>query len=510
MSLKRSVPPALAARLRRGWGWVLSQRYRPRRWLPAAALQAGPGSAVRCLAVQPPALPVGAPSSPTNGDPNSAQAAQLGGLPALGCNAVGYHAVALANNALLITDFYDNLSVAAGGALLAPFSQQMRHSAVQPAAANRFLSGALQPRRRPQHLPGLSLSLLSLWAVNYYHWLFDALPRLALIRRSGLLPPDARPTLLLPEPLSPFHLASLEALGLADWPRRLVGPQGFLRCEQLLLADLPSPDCSLWIGPATGGGIEAWVVDFLRRSFLDPAFLDPAFLASGLDGAGREPAAPGDQGLDAGAAAAGIAATGITAAEVAAAGIAAAGETPAGAANARHANGAPPQDGHPLRLYLSRAGESRRGVRDEALIQPLLERYGIRRLDPGQLSLAQQVRLFSQAAWVIAPHGAALANLAFCSPGTLVVELFTSGFQPGMYASLSQRIGARYHALTTPAEAGPSAGSTAGSSLGSSVGTTAGSSLGAGDGDPSLVGDRLPLRFSPALLHALEEILRHG
>jgi capsular polysaccharide biosynthesis protein len=409
----------------------LSQRYRPRHWLAAEALLRCKAAEVRCFTV--------ASSEPRQ--------------PAQG------HCVALARQALLITDFYDNLSVAAGGALLAPFSQQVRHSAVQPADANRFLSGALQPRRPPRRLPGLSLSLLSLWAVNYYHWLFEALPRLELIRRSGLLPTGARPTLLLPEPLSPFHLASLEALGLADWPRQLVGPQGFLRCEQLLLADLPSPDCSVWTGPAGEGGIEAWVVAFLRRTFLDPAFL-----ASGLESAAITDGAITDGAIADGAI-----------------GNAAVGETCAGR----------PADGRPLRLYLSRAGESRRGVRDEALILPLLERHGIRRLDPGQLSLAQQVHLFSRASWVIAPHGAALANLAFCPAGTLVVELFSSGFQPGMYASLSQRIGARYHALTAPAE----------------VGAATGSAAGAADDDPSLVGDRRPLRFSPALLHALEEIL---
>jgi capsular polysaccharide biosynthesis protein len=120
----------------------------------------------------------------------------------------------------------------------------------------------------------------------------------------------------------------------------------------------------------------------------------------------------------------------------------------------------------------------------------LLKRYGILRLDPGRLSLAEQVRLFRRASWVIAPHGAALANLAFCSTGTLVVELFSSGFQPGMYASLSQRVGVRYHALTAPPDPG-------------------GDATDAGD-DPMLVGDRRPLRFSPALLDALEEILRHG
>ena len=38
--------------------------------------------------------------------------------------------------------------------------------------------------------------------------------------------------------------------------------------------------------------------------------------------------------------------------------------------------------------------------------------------------MADQIRAFGEADVIVAPHGAALANLAFCSPGAALLELF--------------------------------------------------------------------------------------
>jgi hypothetical protein len=78
-------------------------------------------------------------------------------------------------------------------------------------------------------------------------------------------------------------------------------------------------------------------------------------------------------------------------------------------------------------LYLTRAaGRHNRSVLNEAEVVRLLEALGFTVLDPGELSVAEQVRAFAEADVIVAPHGAALANLAFCSPGSAVVELFPS------------------------------------------------------------------------------------
>jgi capsular polysaccharide biosynthesis protein len=55
----------------------------------------------------------------------------------------------------------------------------------------------------------------------------------------------------------------------------------------------------------------------------------------------------------------------------------------------------------------------------------VLAPFGFDVIDPGELSFREQVELFSQASVVIAPHGAALANLVFCRPATRILEIFS-------------------------------------------------------------------------------------
>lgn len=65
--------------------------------------------------------------------------------------------------------------------------------------------------------------------------------------------------------------------------------------------------------------------------------------------------------------------------------------------------------------------------------------------------LVEQMRIFATARLVVAQHGAALANLVFCRPGTKVLEIFPRGswncFQP-----LAETFQLAYHRLPT---AGP-------------------------------------------------------
>jgi capsular polysaccharide biosynthesis protein len=43
------------------------------------------------------------------------------------------------------------------------------------------------------------------------------------------------------------------------------------------------------------------------------------------------------------------------------------------------------------------------------------------------MSVAEQIRTFAGASVIVSPHGAALANLVFASPGCTVIELFPPG-----------------------------------------------------------------------------------
>jgi capsular polysaccharide biosynthesis protein len=65
-----------------------------------------------------------------------------------------------------------------------------------------------------------------------------------------------------------------------------------------------------------------------------------------------------------------------------------------------------------------------RSITNEDDVLEVLDRHGFESLDAGELSVAEQIRTFAEVDVLVAPHGAALANLAFCSPGATVLELF--------------------------------------------------------------------------------------
>lgn len=99
---------------------------------------------------------------------------------------------------------------------------------------------------------------------NYYHWLFDVLPRLHLLARwRGVIGRYA-----VPDKLNSVHLESLQLLGVEESQLYRLGNDRRIRCQHLYLPSLPgSEGCS-----------PPWVVPFLREKFL------PA--AAGLSGQG--------------------------------------------------------------------------------------------------------------------------------------------------------------------------------------------------------------------------------
>ena len=79
-----------------------------------------------------------------------------------------------------------------------------------------------------------------------------------------------------------------------------------------------------------------------------------------------------------------------------------------------------------------------------------LERYGFEFYDPDQEE--NQPLDFNQADIIIAPHGAALANLVFCQPGTKVLELIPTDHPFGYFYTLSQTNDLNYAYLTGQSE----------------------------------------------------------
>jgi hypothetical protein len=86
--------------------------------------------------------------------------------------------------------------------------------------------------------------------------------------------------------------------------------------------------------------------------------------------------------------------------------------------------------------YLSRRGFSRSPV-DEPELESIAHEQGLRILQPANLTMQEQVKLFSGACAIVGLHGAALANSVWLPRGASVVEFFSSRYMPFMFASLA-------------------------------------------------------------------------
>lgn len=102
------------------------------------------------------------------------------------------------------------------------------------------------------------------------------------------------------------------------------------------------------------------------------------------------------------------------------------------------------------RMYLSRAGWKRQ-VTNEAEVRRLASSYGLEVIESIPESVEEQIRMFSEASLVVSPHGSALTNLVWCTPGTRVIELFTKSFTPDLYACISAALGLRHSYLVDDA-----------------------------------------------------------
>lgn len=97
------------------------------------------------------------------------------------------------------------------------------------------------------------------------------------------------------------------------------------------------------------------------------------------------------------------------------------------------------------RLYVSRADASCRRVKNEEEIEGVLKERGFETIHACDQSFLEQTRLFSEAEVVVGPHGAGLANVAWCQPGATLLELLPSpDVPPHVYHSLMTAGGGEY------------------------------------------------------------------
>lgn len=96
------------------------------------------------------------------------------------------------------------------------------------------------------------------------------------------------------------------------------------------------------------------------------------------------------------------------------------------------------------RLFVSRKGY-RRSAHNEAAVRRLLQAAGFEIHDPARSADSRQD--FAEAAIIVGAHGTGLANIAWCRPGTKVLELLPSDHVYPYYYTLSESAGLEYGCL---------------------------------------------------------------
>lgn len=103
----------------------------------------------------------------------------------------------------------------------------------------------------------------------------------------------------------------------------------------------------------------------------------------------------------------------------------------------------------PTRLGILRKGSLRRRIINQEDYETWCVENGIRLIDPGEFSFIEQVRLFAQANFLIAPHGAGQTNMLFMRSGASIIEINKADTTSATmcYLSLSAQLGFRFYYL---------------------------------------------------------------
>ena len=85
---------------------------------------------------------------------------------------------------------------------------------------------------------------------------------------------------------------------------------------------------------------------------------------------------------------------------------------------------APKSNGIAEKIYITRRKATYRKITNENEVLKTLSKLDFKVIELESITWPEQVNLFRNASYVIAPHGAGLTNLIFCKPQTKIIEIF--------------------------------------------------------------------------------------
>jgi hypothetical protein len=224
-----------------------------------------------------------------------------------------------------------------------------------------------------KHIPGKVVVLSQEGHKNYYHWILEILPKLALLKNI-----KSYDWVYLPRLDLPFLKKTLELMGMDMNKIIEADPTTYIEADEVIALSFVSRSCYT----------PQWVTEYLRASLLKTMTV------------------------------------------------------------------AVSKDKFSQKVFISRQKSSHRRITNEDELFGFLELLGFKRYFLEELSMQDQMSLFSSAKMIVSPHGAGLTNILFCQPGTKILELFQL-HEDDTYCYLSQVLMLDYHALkTTPFKKG--------------------------------------------------------
>lgn len=102
---------------------------------------------------------------------------------------------------------------------------------------------------------------------------------------------------------------------------------------------------------------------------------------------------------------------------------------------------------YPAYVYINRRGYDHRHILNEAELITLLSIYGIESFSPAEMKLKQCLQLFQAAKVIVGVSGDDLTNLAFCKPGTQLIELAPDVFPSYVWLNYSRYSSVKHDTL---------------------------------------------------------------
>ena len=97
------------------------------------------------------------------------------------------------------------------------------------------------------------------------------------------------------------------------------------------------------------------------------------------------------------------------------------------------------------RIYISR--KIRRKLSNEAEIIQVLQEFGFKIIEDKTRTVKEQMEIYYSADVILGPHGASFANILWCRPNTVLIEMFSNQYYPPYFKYLANVLKLRYYGI---------------------------------------------------------------